>query len=106
MCTPMSIAALPTIAKRGKQPKCPSTEEWAHNGILAVKENEIMPFVAIWMDIEIIGLSEVGQRNTNIIWYHEHVKNLVKMIQKNLLTKQKQTHRSLGLTYTHYLHVK
>ena len=27
-CTPMIIAALFTIAKTWKQPKCPSTEEW------------------------------------------------------------------------------
>ena len=37
-CTPMFIAALFTIAKTWKQPKCPSTEEWIkkniYNGIL------------------------------------------------------------------------
>ena len=37
-CTPMFIAALFTIAKTWKQPKCPSTEEWIQkmwsNGIL------------------------------------------------------------------------
>ena len=27
-CTPMFIAALYTIAKTWKQPKCPSTDEW------------------------------------------------------------------------------
>jgi hypothetical protein len=27
-CTPMFIAALFTIAKLWKQPRCPSTEEW------------------------------------------------------------------------------
>ena len=27
-CTPMFIAALFTIAKRWKQPKCPSVDEW------------------------------------------------------------------------------
>ena len=27
-CTPMFIAALFTIAQTGKQPKCPSAEEW------------------------------------------------------------------------------
>ena len=27
-CTPVFIAALFTIAKTWKQPKCPSTEEW------------------------------------------------------------------------------
>ena len=32
-----------------------------YNGILAIKESEIMPFAATWMDLEIIVLSEVSQ---------------------------------------------
>ena len=38
-----------------------------YDGILAIKKNEIMPFAATWMDLEIIILSEISQTKTNII---------------------------------------
>ena len=70
----MFIIALFIIAKTQKQPKCPSTDEWikkmwyTHNEILFIhKKNEIMPFIAKWMDLEIIRLSEVSQRKINTI---------------------------------------
>ena len=37
--------------------------------------NETMPFVATWMDLDIIILHEVRQRNTNIIKYHLYVES-------------------------------
>ena len=52
-CTPMVIAALFTIARTWKQPKCPSTDEWIKMCYVytmeyysAIKKNEIMPFAA------------------------------------------------------------
>ena len=41
----------------------------------AIIKKEMMPLVAIWVDIEIIILSEVSQRNLNIIWYHLYVES-------------------------------
>ena len=67
-CTPMFIAALFSIAKTWKQPKCPLTEEWIKKiwcintmeYYSAIKRNEILAFLATWMDLEIIILSEVS----------------------------------------------
>ena len=39
----------------------------------AIKRNGMMPSAAMWMDLQIITLSEVSQKETNIIWYHLYV---------------------------------
>ena len=62
---------------------------YLYNGILlSHKKNEIMPFAAAWMDLEIIIISEVSQTEKD----KYHMISLVcveskKMIQINLYTK-------------------
>ena len=66
----MFIAALFTIAKTLKQPKCPSTDEWIKKMwyiytmeyYSAIKKNKIMPFAATWMQLDIIIRSEVSRK--------------------------------------------
>jgi hypothetical protein len=65
----MFIAALLTIAKLRKQPRCPTTDEWIKKMwysytmefYSAMKKNEILSFSSKWMELENIIQSEVSQ---------------------------------------------
>ena len=68
-------AALFTTARTGKQSKCTATEGWIKMWYIctveyysAIKKKQIVPCAVTWMDLEIVILSEVRKRNTNI-WY-------------------------------------
>ena len=69
-CTRMFIAALFTIAKTWKQPKCPPTDDWIRKMwyiysmeyYSAIKNNKIMPFEATWVELETLILSEISQK--------------------------------------------
>ena len=65
----MLTAALFIVAKIGKQPKCPSVDEWMKQlwdvytikYYFAMKKKKILPFATVWMDLENIMLSEISQ---------------------------------------------
>ena len=56
-----------------------------------------MPFTATWMDLEIIIIRQTERQISYDIAYMQNL--LRKMIQMNLFTKQKQTHRLRELTW-------
>ena len=65
----MFIAALSTIAKVWKEPRCPSMDEWIKKMwyiytmeyYSAIKKNEILPFATTRMELEGIMLREISQ---------------------------------------------
>ena len=65
----MFIAALFTIAKCWKQPKCPSVNEWIRKlwyictmeYYTTERKKELLPFVTAWMELESIMLSAKSQ---------------------------------------------
>ena len=69
----MFIAALFTVARTWKQPKCPSTDEWIKEKwqvytmeyYSAIKRNETEFFMVRWMDLESVIQSEVSQKEKN-----------------------------------------
>ena len=73
----MFIAALFTIARSWKQPKCPLTDEWIKKMwyickmeyYSAIKRNGIRSFVETWMDVETVIQSEVSQKEKENIVY-------------------------------------
>ena len=66
----MFIAALFTIARTGKQPRCPSTDDWIKKSwyrytmkyYSAIKRNEFESVLMRWMNLEPITQGEVSQK--------------------------------------------
>ena len=75
---PMFIAALSTIAKVWKEPKCPLMDAWikkmwyiyAMEYYSAIKKNEILPLATTWMELEGIMLSEIRERQKSYDFTH------------------------------------
>ena len=69
-CTHMFTAALFTIAKTWKQPKCPSRDDWIREMWYictteydsAKKQNKRMPFTATWRELETLIWTEISQK--------------------------------------------
>jgi hypothetical protein len=69
----MLMAALFTIAKLWKQPRCPTTDEWIKKMwylytmefYSTTKKNEILSFTSKWMELENTILCKVNQAQKN-----------------------------------------
>ena len=69
-CTPVFIAALFTIARAGKQPRCPLTDEWikelwymySMEYYSAIKWHAFESVLMRWMSLEPIIHSEISQK--------------------------------------------
>ena len=72
----MFIAAMATVAKLWKEPRCPSTDEWikkiwsinSMEYYASVRKDEYPTFVSTWMELEEIMLSEISQAES--VNYH------------------------------------
>ena len=80
---PVFTAALFTIAKAWKQTKRPSTQEWIKRMWYicikkyypALKNNEVMPFATIWIDLAII-MSDISHSEKNKYHMISHIRGI------------------------------
>ena len=106
MCTPVFIAALFTITRTWKQPRCPSADKWIRklwyiytmNYYSAIKKNAFESVLMRWMSLEPIIQSEVSQEEKDkycIITYME----FRKMVPMILHAGQQGRHRCERQTF-------
>ena len=81
MCDPMFIAALFTIARTCKQPRCPSVDEWIRKlwyiytleCYPVIKKNTFESVLKRWKKLEPIKQSEVSERKTPIQYINVYI---------------------------------
>ena len=69
----MFIAAMSTIVKLWKEPRCPSKDKWIKKMWFmytmeyssAIRNDKYPPFASTWMELEGIMLSEISQSEKN-----------------------------------------
>ena len=97
---PLFIAALFTIARPWKQPRCPWTDEWINKFwyiytmeyYSAIKRNAFESVLIRWMNLESIIQSEVSQKEKDKYCIQMCIESR-KMVLKNLFTGQQWRNR-------------
>ena len=84
----MFTAALFTIIRTGKPPKCPSAEERLKMWCIhvteyysAIKRDEIASSAEMWLDLDTLTQSEVSQKGKNKYHIFMHIWGISKMVQ-------------------------
>ena len=93
-CTPMFIAALFTIARTWKQPRCPLIDEWIKklwyiytvDYYSAIKGNTFESVLKRWMNLEPIILSEASQKEKDKYHILTHIYG-IQMVPMNLFSR-------------------
>ena len=107
-CTPMFIAALLTIARTWKQPRCPSADEWIRmlwyiytmEHYSTIKNNAFESVLMRWMKLEPIIQSEVSQKEKHQYSILMHIyMEFRKMVTITLYARQQKTHRYKEQTF-------
>ena len=90
----MFTAALFTIARTRKQPKCPTIDEWIKKMwyiytmeyYSSIKRNKIRSFVEMWLDRESVIQSEASQKEKSKYCMITHIYGILKkkMVLMNL----------------------
>ena len=92
----MFIAALFTIARTWKQPRCPLTDEWIKKlwyictmeYYSSIKRNTFESVLMKWMNLEPITLSKVSQKEEDkYVLMHIYTESR-KIVLKNLFTEE------------------
>ena len=101
-CIPVFIAALFTIARTWKQPRCPSMDGWIKNlwyiytmeCYSAIKRNTFESVLMRWMNLESIKQSEVSQKEKDKYRILTHIYRVYKNYSEEFIYRaamEKQT---------------
>ena len=104
----MFIAALFTIARTWKQPRCPPVDEWIRKlwyiytmkYYSAIKKNAFESVLMRWMKLEPITQSEASQKEKHQHSILTHIyMEFRKMVMMTLLVRQQKRHRCKEQTF-------
>ena len=102
---PLFIVALFTIARTGKQPRYPSTDEWIKElwyiytmqYYSAIKNNAFESVIKTCMNTEPIIQTKVSQKEKDKYCILMHIHGFRKVVLKNLLTGQQWRNRPMDM---------